>query len=201
MPRNQRGISNRFETDTPFGGSRSPGVLAGEKMSKKDYRIPKLYVQNLDEEALFWAVIEPIWPDNSIKDELEHISQGTPGQRALYATTLFMREVDNGGLEQFFWNSSGLYSEEVLKGFQQLGMDHHAELVKKAFSFFPDGKVPIDWERRRDYLESKGFDSAVDQVKDFLAPLNEELYGEEKLYPYFKRYIESHNKEFFLDED
>lgn len=31
MPRNQRGISNRFETDTPFGGSRSPGVLVHEK--------------------------------------------------------------------------------------------------------------------------------------------------------------------------
>ena len=168
-------------------------------MSKKDFRISKSTVQNLDEEALFWAVIKPIWPDNSVEDELEHISQGTPGQRALYATTLFMREVDNGGLEQFFWNSSGLYSEEVLKGFELLGMHHHAELVRKAFSFFPNGKVPIDWEKREDYLESKGYDSKVDQVKEFYSSLNDELYGEEKLYPYFKKYIETHGKDFFIE--
>ena len=132
-------------------------------MSKKDYRISKSSVQGLNEEALFWAVIEPIWPDNSVADELEHLSQGTHGQRALYATTLFMREVDNGGLEQFYWNNSGLYSEEVLKGFQILGMNHHAELVRKALSFFPDGKAPIDLEKRRDYLESR--DLAVSLIK------------------------------------
>lgn len=170
-------------------------------MSKTDYRISKSSAQGLDEEALFWAVIEPIWPDNSVEDELEHISRGTPGQRASYATTLFMREVDNGGLEQFYRNSSGLYSEEVLKGFQLLGMNHHLELVRKALSFFPDGKVQIDWEKRRDYLESKGFGSAIDQVKEFFTPINDDLYGEEKLYPYFKKYIETHKKEFFLDED
>jgi hypothetical protein len=175
-------------------------------MITKDYRVPKSSIRGLDDEAIFWTVIEPIWPATEADDTLEHISEGTPGQRALYATTLFMREVDNGGLEQFFWNGGGIYSIEVLKGFQLLGMNLNAELVKKAFSFFPNSQVPLDWVERQRYLLSKGYNLSrgshqVDQAKAFFEPINEQLYGEEKLFPYYKKYIEAHSEEFFLNED
>ncbi|MEW6620622.1 MAG: DUF4375 domain-containing protein [bacterium] len=159
-----------------------------------DYRISKSTVKGMNDEELFWKVIEPIWPNSSVIDELKHISYGSPGQRAIYTTTLFMREVDNGGLQQFFWNSSGIYSEEVLKGFRLLGMTLHAEILSQAFKFFPDGKVPLDRNIRQKFL-----DIPEDQLEAYFEPLNEQLYGEEQLYPFFKRYIELHPEEFFID--
>jgi hypothetical protein len=149
----------------------------------------------MKDEELFWAVLEPIWPDDSVTDELEHISQGTPGQRAIYVTTLFMREVDNGGIEQFFLNSSGIYSEEVLKGLQLLGMNEHYDIVKKAFNFFPNGKVPINWKKRQKYLRKR-----QKEIEAYFEPLNEQIYGEEKIYPYFRKYIDSHPQEFFTNK-
>jgi len=161
---------------------------------KKGFRIPHSKIVGMDDYEFFWAIIEPIWPDNSVIDELEHISQGTPGQRAIYATTLFMREVDNGGLEQFFLNSSGLYSKEVLIGFQLLGMNEHAEIIKRSFNFFPNGEVPLDSEERQEYLNKK-----EKEIKAFFEPLSDQIYGEERLFPYFRKYIESHPEEFFVD--
>jgi len=161
-----------------------------------NYRIPKSTVEGMNDEDLFWAVIEPIWPDSSVVDELKHISYGTPGQKALYTTTLFMREVDNGGLQQFFWNSSGIYSEEVLKGFRLLGMSLHAQILEQAFKFFPNGNVSLDTLTRRKLL-----DIPTDQLDAYFEPLDEQLYGEERLYLFFKHYIDLHPEEFFINHD
>jgi len=75
-----------------------------------DFRIPRSTVEGLHDGAFFWALIEPVWPDASVEDELSHIALATRGQRALYVVTLCIREICNGGLEQFFSNSSGMYS-------------------------------------------------------------------------------------------
>jgi hypothetical protein len=165
---------------------------------KKDFRISSQNVKSLSDEELFWAVIEPIWPasEDDTKDELKHISDGTPGQRAIYTTTLFIREVNNGGLHQFFSNSSGIYAKEVLKGFELLGVDKHACILKKAFEFFPDGKVPLDRELRQSCLQKRKND-----IKTFFDPLDDELFGEERLYPYFRKYIDSHPHDFFNDQE
>jgi len=91
--------------------------------SSEDFRIPRATTQNMSDEELFWAVIEPIWPDSEVHDELKRIEHGTPGQRALYTATLFAREVDNGGLAQFLSNSSGMYAKYVKEGLRLLGAD------------------------------------------------------------------------------
>jgi hypothetical protein len=159
-----------------------------------EFRIPYSETEEMSEEELFWAVIEPIWPDEFVVDELEHLSKGTPGQRAIFSTTLFMREVDNGGIEQFFFNSSGIYSNEVLEGFKLLGMKEHYETVKKAFDFFPRGKVPADWRKRQKYLAKR-----EKKLATFFEPLNDQIYGEERLYPYYRKYIDAHHNEFFIE--
>jgi hypothetical protein len=91
-----------------------------------NFRIPRSKVAGLDDASYFWALIGPIWPDASVDDELKHIALGTPGQRALYVVTLCIREVCNGGLEQFFSNSNGMYAAEVSKALRLLGATEHA---------------------------------------------------------------------------
>ena len=163
---------------------------------KKEFRIPFETINNLNDEEIFWAVIEPIWPDDTIKDELKHIKSGTPGQKALYTLTLFMREIDNGGFQQFFWNSSGIYSYEVLNGFRLIRMCDYYKIVEKAFNFFPKGKVPLKLEKRRKFLQKNEMN-----LDDYFEPLNDEIYGEENLYPYFKKYIENNPDEFYINNN
>jgi hypothetical protein len=140
-------------------------------------------------------VFSRVAPDASVDYELNHIASATPGQRAIYLATLFIREVDNGGLAQFFSNSSGMYTEELLNGLRLLGANQHASVVEQASRIFPEGKVPIDREERANFMRTipKG------KLKQVLEPFEEELFGEERLWPFFRKYIELHPQEFFVE--
>ena len=158
---------------------------------KKDFRILRAMVEGADDDKLFWGLIEPIWPDSSVVDELQHIARCTPGQRAMYVTTLFMREVDNGGVEQFFHNSSGMYTQAVLEGLRLLEAYDHLAALQQAMSLFPAGMVPVDWDDRI---------AAVDRIpKERFGPMNGQLYGEDRLWPFFRKYLAAHPEEFFSD--
>jgi len=162
----------------------------------EDFRIPRATTQNMSDEELFWAVIEPIWPDSEVHDELKRIEHGTPGQRALYATTLFAREVDNGGLAQFLSNSSGKYAKYVEEGLQLLRADTLLAIFLEALRLFPKGDVPVDSEIRRNLING-----LLSSNRKIFGKLDEQIFQnasvEEQLYPYFKKYINEHPAEFF----
>jgi hypothetical protein len=160
-----------------------------------DFRIPRSTVDGLDEAEFFWALIEPVWPDASVDDELAHIALATPGQRALYIVTLCIREVCNGGLDQFFSNSSGMYADEVRKALRLLKANEHAAAFEKAMKVFPGARVPVDRDDRQSLLE------AIPKArrKAIFKPLQEEFFGEERIWPYFQKYVDEHPSEFFAD--
>jgi hypothetical protein len=149
----------------------------------------------LDEADYYWALIEPLWPDEAVENELERVALATPGQRALYVVTLCLREVDNGGLDQFFSNSSGMHSEEVRKAFRLLEADEHVAAFEKAMKIFPGGRVPADGGEREALLE----EIPKKRRKAFFKPFEEELFGEYRIYPFFEKYVDSHPSEFFVD--
>lgn len=67
------------------------------------------------------------------------------------------REVNNGGLDQFFRNSSGQYAVETLKALETIGAMSMAEIARTATDLvFPDGNVPADQEARDKLLDAGG---------------------------------------------
>ena len=60
---------------------------------------------------------------------------------------------------------------------------------------YPGGRVPLDQEERQDVLDwiPKARRRAIFQ------PLEEEFFGEERIWPYFQEYVDTHPSEFFLD--
>lgn len=62
-------------------------------------------------------------------------------------------EVNNGGFEQFFFNSSGNEAELALDGLRELGASKVAALLLRAMAVFPDGKPPTDILVRRRMME------------------------------------------------
>lgn len=161
-----------------------------------DFRIARSKVAGARRDVLAWEVIAPLWPGASEPDEMAHVRQGTPGQQAVLALTIFAREVDNGGLYQFLWNSSGDFTPMVVEGFRRLGLADLAEILETVVARqFPAG-MPSDLEERRTLLDSGGRE-AMKKVND---SLGDAWCGEYHLIDDLVRYIQAHPEEFFLEE-
>jgi hypothetical protein len=56
----------------------------------------------------------------------------TTGQRMLYATLEVEDEVNNGGFNQYFFNTSGESLNDAIRGFETFGSRLHAKLARQA---------------------------------------------------------------------
>jgi hypothetical protein len=76
------------------------------------------------------------WIDSKIAGDYQHahaiVARLSPGMRMLYATWWLESEVDNGGFNEFFWNSSGQFAQDALDGFKLLHADELANLTGAA---------------------------------------------------------------------
>ena len=70
-------------------------------------------------------------------------------QRTLLVMDIFNAEFSNGGVHQFFVNSSGAVAPEVYDAFRELGLERQALIYKRALDMFP-GTYPRDMQKRRD---------------------------------------------------
>jgi hypothetical protein len=141
--------------------------------------------------------VEPIWPDQLYEDELARIAQGTAGQQAIYCTMLFAREVDNGGLRQFFANSSGMYWRNVVTGLKRLGASEILTALSTALDVFPEGEPSLEQSERKEVLKrmNASQQAAIRSAEDSVYRAGG---FEDLLRPRWKFYIDTHLDEFFL---
>ncbi|MDO6388800.1 DMP19 family protein [Pontibacter sp. BT731] len=66
------------------------------------------------------------------ENELEKVQKLTKGQQAIFSTWMVEAEVNNGGFNQFYFNSSGQYANMAVDGFETVGAVKFAELMKEA---------------------------------------------------------------------
>ena len=76
--------------------------------------------------------------------------------RTLLAMDIFNAEFSNGGVHQFFFNSSGAVAPEVYDAFRELGLGRQAVIYKRALDMFP-GEYLRDMQKRRDKFFSEGW--------------------------------------------
>ena len=166
-------------------------------MANRDFRKPVDSIDDMDDESLRQAATEHFWPNSGSEDELSYMAEGTPGQRAVFATTIFAWEVDNGGFWQFFHNSSGIYWQHVVDGLGLLGANDHFAAFVTALDAFPGAEPPLDWEERRAIMSEMH-----DEYKDGVRAAENQIYRlggfETTLFPYWITYIRSHPEEFFV---
>ena len=94
-------------------------------------------------------------------------------------------EVNNGGFDQFFFNSAGdlaFYAPEALR---KIGAYKTAEIAEKANSIFgAEGPSP-DWNKRNEVLQSFG-----EKHDDFLGELDDQFYEyPHDLYSLLEQYL------------
>lgn len=62
-------------------------------------------------------------------------------------------EVNNGGFDQWFFNSSGDWALETPQSLIRIGAEATARIVEEAISFFPGGNPSEDLEKRRKQMK------------------------------------------------
>lgn len=73
----------------------------------------------------------------------------TEPQRTLLVISAFNGEFENGGVDQFFYNSEGAIAPEVADALAAIGLERQADLLKRAIAMFKQ-PYPRDTEQRRE---------------------------------------------------
>lgn len=77
----------------------------------------------------------------------------TEPQRNFYYNQNLEREVNNGGFNQYFFNSSGDFARETTESLKAIGAFKTAHLLQIAIDQFPGSDVPKDRGKRQEILE------------------------------------------------
>jgi hypothetical protein len=76
----------------------------------------------------------------------------SPAAQVLFNTGCFFGEIVNGGMSQFFSNSSGDRAHETLAALRTMGAALCVQLLEKELTLFPGGIAPTDRQKRCDLL-------------------------------------------------
>ncbi|MGQ3039737.1 MAG: DMP19 family protein [Brevundimonas sp.] len=99
----------------------------------------------------YWDLVAPYWDEVRTDDTAETFSSRlalmpTVSQH-LFTTHWTQSEVQNGGLGQFFGNSTGILAPEAVTGFRELGMLETSAELARAMRVYGE-PYPRDWSAR-----------------------------------------------------
>jgi hypothetical protein len=103
----------------------------------------------------------------------DDMSELTEPQKLFYLNQNLEREVNNGGFNQYFINSSGDYAHETIPSLKEIRAYITADILQKAIDQFPDKKVPKERNKRMEIVE---------QIEDIANEVWEEL--DQKFFEY-----------------
>ncbi len=107
--------------------------------------------------ADLFSIIEPLWWTVDIygpfADYEASLLRYSRGQRLLHAVRWYMIEVNNGGHDQFYFNSTGIVWKDALDGLIQIGAGGIADVLRESASRL-GGEPPVDRRRRQELLEA-----------------------------------------------
>ncbi len=89
-----------------------------------------------------------------------------PSYRTAYVLIILMGEVFNGGMHQFFFNSSGAFAEYVPQALREVGKDDAAAIVDTAIAMFPK-PYPVSTEERRSVSFQHEWNEWDDKLNSF----------------------------------
>lgn len=151
----------------------------------------------LKEEDDYLCLIDPMNYSVNIYDRYEEYRKGmdklSKPKQYLFAVNWFIAEVWNGGISQFFANSTGIVWKDALEGFNAIGLMH----IKENFQEILDkiGEPPkFDRKQRLEQLEK-----IMPDIDDFYAldNISDRLYNQdENDCKIILKYIKTHAEDF-----
>ena len=111
-------------------------------------------------EAFLISLSDRLWPIAN-----ERFTSLSPSEQIFILVWEIEAEVNNGGFNQFFFNSAGARAAGTAAALRRIGADRAASIVDRALSLFPDGP-PADLSVRQDLLEEMDPDVALFEELD-----------------------------------
>ena len=116
----------------------------------------------------------------------KYISRGTSAldhnELVLLSVWFLEAEVNNGGFNQYYWNSAGELAAETVNSLKEIGAHETASIVEAANSNFPNSLPPKNREERQDILEelensgTLKLDSLDNEFYEYPCDLTELMY-------------------------
>ena len=126
---------------------------------------------------LYWSRVEPYWLrlNETWEDPAQFLAtmKSVPNTvQNLYAAHWCVSEVLNGGLHQFFYNTTGILAPEAAIGLASVGATELSQLVSEGMRFF-GSSYPRDRKVRLDQLPE--LDDETELEGTAFSPLDEKF--------------------------
>jgi Domain of unknown function (DUF4375) len=127
------------------------------------------FLMEQDPIGVLWPfLVRRVYPDHS---GTSHVDELAAPAKVIYLANIFDGEVINGGVTQFFSNSSGDFAHQSLHALLELGAVVAADILRRGMGTFPNGIVPTDRQERCALLFPH-----EEQNRQFWNDLDEEYY-------------------------
>lgn len=138
-------------------------------------------VEDLDSQI---EIVLEVWDELANLVENQGYEELNDIQRYVYVVNELFMEVNNGGFNQYFFNSAGDHAIEALDALDEMSFYKIAELLEKALSLFENGYIH-DQFARQDYLVGEN----EDEIDSKCSALDSEFYAinedvDQQLYDY-----------------
>lgn len=145
-----------------------------------------------------YAIIDPVWWTANIYDGEQKYYQSLKPfsleQRNIFAVLWHMTEVNNGGHDQFYFNSTGIVWQEALAGYKAIGLVEAAAILEESAAKM-GGSPSLERQTRWEQLGTLLPD--FEDLDDRFYSLQETLDFNEAM----MIYIRQHRDSFYFDGD
>jgi hypothetical protein len=131
-------------------------------------------IDTIEERKLEQAVVGNIVAKmlSDLSDEYDIVMKLSKSQQAIYVIWLVESEVNNGGFNQFFYNSSREFAEYMVEAFTTIGAVKFSNLVQQAYETYKREKEKISKQQDG---SSEGFSKSYE--KNPLNKYDDEFYA------------------------
>ncbi len=173
--------------------------------SMDEFRNRKIYtklnsdlLQTISDDKLEQTIIDYISSkfNEDYSNDYQIVTSLSPGLKAVYSTWILEAEVNNGGFNQFYWNSSGQFAKEAEAGLSLIGASEHFELMKAANEIHEKEKEKM--QKYKDQGTLNAFSESYKETK--LNTIDDKFYDlREDLSELRIKYIRSNIDEFLSE--
>jgi len=185
--------SNKEKSEMELLIEKSVDEFENRKIYKK---LTSEIIKSIPDDKLEQSIMDNIDTNFKKGEEytLDKISKLTKGQQAVFSTWWLEAEVNNGGFNQFYFNSSGQFSKMAEIGFKKIRAEKFSELTSRSNKIFSENK------ERLEEFDDGTMENFSESYKD--NPLNEldtefyKLYESENIGDLRIKYIRENMSEF-----
>lgn len=145
-----------------------------------------LNLQN--EEEIILKIGEMVWEKTQY--DYDNFSNLNEIEKTFIFVDILEAQVNNGGFDQFFFNSSGDFTYEVLEAYENIGAYKTAKIIIEAIKLFPKVPVSKDTETRRIIMQDLS-----EEISEKWNQLDDQFYKyEENIVTFMIDYIKKKQK-------